>query len=71
MISKHVQKKTQKPVIIGDYDGLLSGEELLKKLSADLTCRFGLGFSPGNLENMRRFYMTYKAAQFPRRRLGN
>ena len=39
------------------------GEELLKKLSADLTCRFGRGFSPDNLENMRRFYMTYKAAK--------
>ena len=39
------------------------GEELLKKLSADLTGRFGRGFSPDNLENMRRFYMTYKAAQ--------
>ena len=25
MTSKHVQKKTQKPVIIEDYDGLLSG----------------------------------------------
>ena len=23
--NKHVQKKTQKPVIIEDYDGLLSG----------------------------------------------
>ncbi len=106
MTSKHVQKKTQKPVITEDYDGLLSGvvspieearrvsartvnaimtatyleigrriveseqegkrragygEELLKKLSADLTGRFGRGFSPDNLENMRRFYMTYKA----------
>ena len=39
------------------------GEELLKKLSADLTGRFGRGFSPDNLENMRRFYMTYKATQ--------
>ncbi len=108
MTIKHVQKKTQKPVIIEDYDGLLSGvvslieearrvsartvnaimtatyweigrriveseqegkrragygEELLKKLSADLTGRFGRGFSPDNLENMRRFYMTYKAAK--------
>ena len=109
MTSKHVHKKTQKPVIIiEDYDGLLSGvvslikearrvsartvnaimtatyweighriveseqegkrragygEELLQKLSADLTGRFGRGFSPDNLENMRRFYMTYKAAK--------
>jgi len=36
---------------------------LLKKLYADLTGRFGRGFSPDNLENMRRFYMTYKAAK--------
>jgi hypothetical protein len=39
------------------------GEELLKKLSADLTGHFGRGFSSDNLENMRRFYMTYKAAK--------
>jgi len=106
--TKRIQKKTQKPVIMEDYKGLLSGvvslieearrvsaravnaimtatyweigrrvveneqggkrragygEELLKKLSADLTGHFGRGFSPDNLENMRRFYMIYKTAQ--------
>src|SRR3546814_1976285 len=28
-------------------------------LSADLTARFGRGFSPDNLENMRRFFAAY------------
>ena len=36
------------------------GEALLKKLSEDLNKRFGRGFSPDNLEDMRRFYQTYK-----------
>ena len=34
------------------------GEELLKRLSADLTTQFGRGFSIDNLENMRRFYLV-------------
>ena len=36
------------------------GEALLSKLSEDLTGKFGRGFSPDNLESMRRFYMLYK-----------
>ncbi|MEI8290982.1 MAG: PDDEXK nuclease domain-containing protein [Verrucomicrobiota bacterium] len=32
------------------------GEELLARLAADLTARFGRGFSVQNLENMRLFY---------------
>jgi len=35
------------------------GTELLKRLSADLTERFGKGFSVDNLENMRLFYLAY------------
>jgi len=35
------------------------GEELIKKLSQDLNRRFGRGFSPDNLEAMRRFYSSY------------
>lgn len=35
------------------------GEELLKRLSADLTRRFGRGFSRQNLQQMRQFYLTY------------
>ncbi|ROT44235.1 YhcG family protein [Pusillimonas sp. NJUB218] len=35
------------------------GEQLMERLSADLTARFGRGFSPDNLENMRRFFIAY------------
>jgi len=35
------------------------GEQLMQRLSADLTARFGRGFSPDNLENMRRFFVAY------------
>jgi predicted nuclease of restriction endonuclease-like (RecB) superfamily len=36
------------------------GRELLKKLSRDLTDKFGRGFSSDNLEKMRLFYQTYQ-----------
>jgi len=35
------------------------GEELLQRLSADLTERFGRGFSRQNLQQMRHFYLLY------------
>lgn len=35
------------------------GEALLERLSADLTARFGRGFSTDNLETMRRFFQAY------------
>ncbi len=35
------------------------GKELLKKLSKDLTGKFGRGFSSDNLEKMRLFYQIY------------
>ena len=35
------------------------GEELLKHLSADLTSRFGRGFSYQNVNRFRQFYITY------------
>ena len=35
------------------------GEELLKRLSTDLTARFGRGFSPVNLSLMKRFYLLW------------
>lgn len=38
------------------------GEQLIARLSADLTARFGRGFSPDNLENMRRFFLAYPRA---------
>ncbi len=37
------------------------GKMLLKRLSGDLTKKFGKGFSIDNLELMRRFYLTYPA----------
>lgn len=38
------------------------GKSLLKELSQRLTSRFGKGFSVDNLENMRRFYQTYRCS---------
>lgn len=35
------------------------GKRLLKKISADLTPRFGKGFTERNLGHMRQFYLTY------------
>ena len=35
------------------------GEQLIERLSVDLTQQFGRGFSPDNLENMRRFFSAY------------
>ena len=40
------------------------GEQLMERLSADLTTRFGRGFSPDNLENMRRFFVAYPLSNF-------
>ncbi len=39
------------------------GKELLKKLSKDLTDKFGRGFSERNLEQMRLFYSTWQISQ--------
>jgi len=36
------------------------GERLLRKISSDLTTRFGKGFTERNLEHMRKFYLTYR-----------
>ncbi len=35
------------------------GEQLMMRLSADLTARFGRGFGVNNLESMRRFFLAY------------
>ena len=50
MIVEHEQKGASR----AEY-----GKSVLKKLSKNLTNRFGRGFSVDNLENMRRFYITY------------
>jgi len=39
------------------------GAELLKRLAADLSRRYGRGFSKRNLEQMRLFYMSWPIAQ--------
>ncbi len=39
------------------------GKELLKRLSSDLTARFGRGFSERNLEQMRLFYLGWRIPQ--------
>lgn len=39
------------------------GKQLLKGLSQRLTKEFGRGFSVDNLENMRRFYISYKKSE--------
>ncbi len=35
------------------------GEQLMERLSTDLTAQFGRGFGVNNLENMRRFFLAY------------
>jgi hypothetical protein len=39
------------------------GKELLKRLSAELTARFGRGFSRHNLARFRNFYLLFPPAQ--------
>lgn len=39
------------------------GEQLIKRLSSDLTAQFGRGFGVNNLENMRRFFLAYPASE--------
>jgi len=39
------------------------GEQLIERLSGDLTARFGRGFGVNNLENMRRFFLAHPASE--------
>ena len=39
------------------------GEQLIERLSLDLTQQFGRGFSGRNLEQMRQFYLTWAIPQ--------
>lgn len=43
----------------GGFERASYGEELLAKLSTDLTRRFGRGFSARNLRQFRQFYLTW------------
>jgi hypothetical protein len=45
------------------------GEELLARLSKDLTTKHGRGFSERNLEQMRTFYLGWKISQTPSAKL--
>ena len=47
----------------GGQDRAVYGEALIQRLSADLTRRFGRGFSPRNIEQMRLFYQCWPAEQ--------
>ena len=57
-IGREIVEFEQKGKLRAEY-----GEELLKKLSADMTVRFGKGFSRSNLQNMRLFYLAYPKCQ--------
>ncbi len=57
-IGREVVEFEQKGKIRAEY-----GEELLKRLSADLTDKFGKGFSAENLRLMRKFYITYQKSK--------
>jgi predicted nuclease of restriction endonuclease-like (RecB) superfamily len=39
------------------------GEQLIARLSSDLTAQFGRGFGVNNLENMRRFFLAYPTSE--------
>jgi hypothetical protein len=66
LIGRRIVEYEQKGKERADY-----GEKLLEKVSRDLRQRFGRGFSPDNLEAMRRFYSAYKTdiSETPSRKL--
>jgi hypothetical protein len=53
-IGREVIEFEQKGRVRAEY-----GEELIQKLSKDMTKKFGRGFSEMNLRNMRRFYLKF------------
>lgn len=46
------------------------GEQLIARLSCDLTKRFGRGFGENNPENMRRFFLAYPRSEISQTPLG-
>ena len=54
LVGRRIVEEEQGGKARADY-----GEALLKQLSADLTARFGRGFSRQNLQQMRLFYQEY------------
>src|SRR5690554_197648 len=57
-IGKHIVEFEQKGKEKSQY-----GDELLEKLSKDLTMEFGRGFSRSNLFQIRKFYITFPIIQ--------
>ncbi|OGL42954.1 MAG: hypothetical protein A2161_06040 [Candidatus Schekmanbacteria bacterium RBG_13_48_7] len=57
-IGKEIVEFEQKGKTRAEY-----GKELLKSLSADMSARFGRGFSRSILQNMRLLYLAYPKCQ--------
>ena len=57
LIGRRIVESEQKGLERADY-----GEELLKRLSIDLTSRYGRGFAKSNLYQVRSFYVAYRQA---------
>ena len=57
-IGREIVEFEQKGKVRAEY-----GEELLKRLSVDLSAKFGRGFSAENLRLMRKFYITYQKSK--------
>lgn len=58
IIGRKIVEFEQKGSLRAEYGG-----KLIKNLSADLSGKYGRGFSERNLEQMRLFYLTYKIPQ--------
>jgi len=60
LIGRHIVEFEQQGKVRAEY-----GAELLKQLAADLSTRYGRGFSERNLEQMRLFYLGWPISQTP------
>jgi predicted nuclease of restriction endonuclease-like (RecB) superfamily len=66
LIGRQIVEHEQAGKIRAEY-----AKNILKNLSKALKERFGKGFSEDNLENMRRFYLTYSISENTSRKLAN
>jgi DUF1016 N-terminal domain len=60
LVGRRIVEQEQQGARRADY-----GEQVLKRLSGDLSRRFGRGFSERNLEQMRGFYLGWRISQAP------
>src|SRR5439155_24190800 len=60
LIGRRIVEFEQRGKVRAEY-----GAELLKQLAADLSTRYGRGFSERNLEQMRLFYLGWPISQTP------